>query len=320
MTWWCSAISEPWTWSFRAYPGIWLMVALVAGTYTWATVRHARAHGTTDADRRHRWWFAAGVAVFWVATDWPLGTLGAAYLSSAHMVQYMLYTLAAAPLMLLGTPVWMARAVTERLRIYGLVRWLSRPVVAGLLFNLVLVATHAPWTVDTFRTGQLSSMVLDLVWIASGLLLWMPLISPLPELRHGSAAVRCVYLFLAAGMIPMVPGGFLTFAPYPLYGIYELAPRVHGLAATHDQQIAGIMMKVGSIPVVWTVIFVTFARWAYPARDEATRPRRAPLTTSGSVTGSAGPAASVGSSGTTATSVTPRGPDGAGPGRPAATV
>jgi putative membrane protein len=274
VTWWCSAISEPWTWAFRAYPGIWLMIGLVVGTYTWATVRHARRHGTTAADRRHRVWFALGVVLLWAATDWPLGTLGAAYLSSAHMVQYMLYTLAAAPLLLLGTPAWMARAFADRLHLGGLLRTLAKPVVAGVIFNLVLVATHAPWTVDTFRSNQFGSMVLDLAWIASGLLLWMPVISPLPELRHPSPAVRCVYLFFAAGVMPMIPGGFLTFAPFPLYGTYELAPRVHGFAATDDQQVAGILMKVGSIPVVWTVIFVIFARWAFADRDANVRPDR----------------------------------------------
>ena len=44
-------------------------------------------------------------------------------------------------------------------------------------------------------------MALDVVWLLSGLVLWTPLISPLTELRHPSPAVRCIYLFLAAGAI-----------------------------------------------------------------------------------------------------------------------
>jgi putative membrane protein len=111
-------------------------------------------------------------------------------------------------------------------------------------------------------------MMLDVVWVLSGLLLWLPIASPLPELRHPSPAVRCVYLFLAAGVVPMVPGGFLTFATFPLYGIYEVAPRISDISATDDQQLAGILMKIGNIPIIWTVIFVIFVKWAMSERDE----------------------------------------------------
>lgn len=268
MTWWCSATRELWSWTPRAYPGIWLAVAILVGSYLVATRRHARHHMLTGEDRRKWIWFGLGVAVLWGATDWPIGALGAGYLASVHMLQYLLYTLVAAPLLMLGTPEWMVRPIVRRLKIHGALRTLARPIVAGVGFNLVLIATHAPWTVDTFRTSQFGSMALDLVWLASGFLLWIPLVSPLPELRHPSPAVRCVYLFLASGAIPMLPGGILTFASFPLYRIYELAPRVWDLSADSDQQLAGILMKVGNIPIVWSVIFVIFVKWATSERDE----------------------------------------------------
>lgn len=270
MTWWCSATEQLWSWTPRAYPGIWLCMALLIGGYVWATVRHARAHGVAPHEKRKWWWFGLGAAVLWIATDWPVGALGAGYLASVHMAQYMLYTLVAAPLLLLGTPDWMVRPIVRRLRLHSALRVLARPIVAGVAFNVVLVATHAPWTVDTFRTSQFGSMALDVVWLLSGLVLWTPLISPLTELRHPSPAVRCIYLFLAAGAIAMLPGGFLTFATFPLYRTYELAPRV-GISADSDQQLAGILMKIGNIPVVWAVIFVTFVRWAM---DEGRGERR----------------------------------------------
>ncbi|WP_334142275.1 cytochrome c oxidase assembly protein [Rhabdothermincola sp.] len=284
MSWWCSATREPWSWAFRAYPGIWVaMLTLIAG-YAWSWHRHHRGgRPIAPGDRRKRWWFALGMAVLWLATDWPLGTLGAGYLATAHMVQYMLYTLVAAPLLLLGIPDWMVRPAVERFRLGPALRFLARPVVAGISYNLVLIATHAPFTVDTFRSSQLGSMLLDLTWLLSGLLLWTPLASPLRELRHPSPAVQCVYLFLAAGAIAMVPGGMLTFADFPLYRTYELAPRVYGLSASDDQQMAGILMKIGNIPIVWTVIFVIFVRWAM--RDGgATRPA-AMATSAGSRSG-----------------------------------
>ncbi len=268
MTWWCSATRELWSWTPRAYPGIWLFMAVLIGAYVIATRRHAATTALTRDDKRKWIWFGLGVALLWAATDWPVGTLGAGYLASVHMAQYLLYTLAAAPLLMLGTPEWMVRPVVRRLRLQPALRFLARPLVAGVGFNLVLIATHAPWTVDTFRTSQVGSMALDVIWMLSGFLLGIPLVSPLPELRHPSPAVRCVYLVLASGAIPMLPGGILTFAEFPLYRIYELAPRVGDLSADNDQQLAGILMKIGNIPIVWTVIFVIFVKWATSERDD----------------------------------------------------
>ena len=53
-------------------------------------------------------WFALGMAGLWAASDWPLGTLGAGYLLSVHTVLYIIYTMVAAPLLVLGLPPWMA--------------------------------------------------------------------------------------------------------------------------------------------------------------------------------------------------------------------
>lgn len=287
MTWWCSATRQLWDWTPRAYPGIWLAMALLVGAYVVATVRHRRHTATTPDDRRKWLWFGLGAAVLWIATDWPVGALGAGYLASIHMLQYLLYTLVAAPLLLLGTPEWMVRPLVVRLRLHGALRTLARPVVAGVAFNVVLVATHAPWTVDTFRSSQMGSMVLDVIWVLSGFVLWTPLVSPLPELRHPSPAVKCIYLFLASGAIPMLPGGILTFASFPLYETYELAPRVGGLSAESDQQLAGIMMKIGNIPVVWAVIFVIFVRWATSEKGPGASP--APKATATADLGAGGP-------------------------------
>jgi len=260
MTWWCSATRLPWDWSPRAYPGVWLAMA---GLMTWYVVARRRLTPEERAagDRRRPLAFAGGWLALWVATDWPLGALGSGYLASAHMVQYLLYTQLAAPLLVLGLDEAMLRRVLARTRTTELVRLLCRPVAAVVLFNAVLIATHAPVTVDALRTSQMGSLVLDGLWLLSGLILWLPVCGPLDEMRP-SYPVRAVLLFVGAGVVPMIPGGFLTFADAPLYGIYELAPRVGGFDAGIDQQLAGALMKVGNVPLLWPAIGVLFARWA----------------------------------------------------------
>ncbi len=283
MRFWCSALEVPWSWSWRAYPGVWAASLAIAVPYLVAR-RRARAVrpsplGPSDAaaERRQTWLFLAGVLAFWVASDWPLGVLGAGYLASAHMAQFMLYTLVAAPLLVLGTPEPMARRILAKLRLYRFMTRLTQPVFAGLVFNGCLVATHSPWAVDTLRANQFGSFVMDAVWLVSGVLVWLPICSPLTEHRLRAYPGKMVYLFLALGVVPAVPAGFLTFAGFPLYATYELAPRFYGLDAATDQQTAGLIMKLGGIPIVWGTIIAMMMRWAdeskkmIPARPPSPR-------------------------------------------------
>ena len=272
MRWWCSAIVEKWTWAPKPYLGVWLLCAALVAGYVTSRRRHGPVEPDPSLDdaerakflareRRRPWQFALGIVFLWLASDWPIGTLGASYLSSLHMMQYMLYSLAAAPLLMLATPEWMGRRIISALHLGGLHRILSRPVVAAITSNVILVATHSPIAVDTLRSTQFGSFALDMIWLISGFILWSPIIDPLPEARASSAPVKLVYLFAAAALMPMIPGGFLTFASQPLYSTYELAPRLADIDALNAQQTAGVLMKVGNLPVIWTVMGVIWCRW-----------------------------------------------------------
>lgn len=279
MTWWCSATRLPWSWAPRAYPGVWAFMAVLA-VGGWVLARRSR----TRLTGRQRAAWVGGLLALWLATDWPIGALGSGYLASAHMAQYMLYTFIAAPLLLLAVPEDLARGVLGP----GLVRRatgrLSHPLIAAVVANAVLLGTHAPWTVDTVRVTQIGSFALDVVWLVGGLVMWLPVISPLREDR-AQPLVQAGYLFLAAGLVPMVPGGFLTFADNPLYRLYELAPRVGGIDPASDQQAAGVLMKVGNLPLIWPVIAAIFVR-AARRDDDLTAP---PTDTKPTLTGATTP-------------------------------
>lgn len=258
ISFWCTALTRPWTWEWIAYPGIWLATLLPIVGYAISVRRH---RGPTDWTKAAQ--FVAGWLVFWIASDWPIGTLGAGYMASAHMTQFLLYTLVASPLILLGTPQWMANKVTERLGIRHVVVRLGNSLVAcALIYNLVLLATHAPGTVETLRTSQFGSFAMDALWIFAGFVLWLPIIAPISEARTRSAGAKMIYLFIAASIVSVIPASFLTFTNIPIYGIYELAPRVTSLTAVEDQQLAGIIMKIATIPIIWSTIAVMWFRWS----------------------------------------------------------
>ena len=54
----------------------------------------------------------------------------------------------------------------------------------------------------------------------------------------------------------------MTLGEFPLYRTYELAPRFYNLSAVNDQQIAGLIMKVGTIPIIWATMAGMWIRWA----------------------------------------------------------
>ncbi len=256
MTWWCSATGTAWTWEWRPYPGVWILVLLMAALW----FRYGRVAGARGVGR----YFALGLAMLWLATDWPLGALGAGYLASVHTVQFLLITLLAAPLLLIG----IRPAVGAATNVPPIVRFVARPWVGLIGFNLVLFLTHVPQVVDGFMPTQLGSFFVDMLWLGSGLLLWWPIIAPDGIVRIGGP-LQLLYLFIAT-IPPTIPAAFLTFADYPIYGLYELAPRVAGISAADDQQVAGLLMKAIGDPIIWIAMAIVFFRW-HAAEERATR-------------------------------------------------
>jgi putative membrane protein len=75
-----------------------------------------------------------------------------------------------------------------------------------------------------------------------------------------------LYLF-GSTVLPTIPAAFITFANYPLYRLYELAPPVAQISAHTDQQTAGIIMKLGADPMIWLAMGIIFFRWSSAEGD-----------------------------------------------------
>jgi putative membrane protein len=237
------------------HPDVLALVAVIECSYLWAVRRHGA--GTT---RRQVTLFSLGVLALWIASDYPIHDLAENYLYMAHMVQHMLFTLVAAPLLLLGTPAWMARRVLSPPALFKGVRWISRPVPGLIQFNLVLVLSHWPLIVDGTLEHHPLHFLAHTVLFVSALLMWMPVVSPLPEIPQAKPPTKMLYLFLQT-IVPTVPASFLTFGTSPLYHFYEHVPRLYGISALSDMQMSGLIMKLAGGFFLWSVIGVIFFRW-----------------------------------------------------------
>lgn len=261
MQWWCSATTAAWSWDWRPYPGVWLFVLLLAGAWLWLRRRHAgREDLRSPEDAGRRRWFALGLVLLWLALDWPVGPLGAGYLASVHMAQVLVISLLAPAFLLMGMPRAAFRALDGDDPAARIVEKLTHPVVALLLFNVVLVSTHVPAVLDGLSATQSGMLVMDMAWLFAGLAFWWPVLAPVPRRPWFNEFFKIGYLFL--NTIPAtVPYGFLVFADFPLYATYELAPPVAGIASVTDQQVAGFIMKLGGGLVLWTAMTILFFRW-----------------------------------------------------------
>ncbi len=255
MQWWCSAQGIAWTWQWRWYPGVWLFLLTLAFACR-ALARRLNIDATGAAVARR--WTAGGLFVLWVALDWPLGPLGAGYLASAHALQFLLIAMIATPMLLAG----IRRGILEHPDVIpvALTR-LTHPLLAGVVFNVVVVATHVPAIVDAAMVSPLGAFALDMAWLVSALLFWWPVIVNIPARPLFSTPMRLLYLTIGTlfhSGIAIV----MLMREFPMYRIYELAPPFKVWSAIADQQLAGGIMELGGTGLIIGYVSVLFFRWA----------------------------------------------------------
>jgi putative membrane protein len=263
-------------WQFRAHPEVWVLVLGLAAAYVYAIRVIGPTAGVVGpiVTRKQVWCFVAGLGLLWVVSDWPVHDLAEQYLYSVHMVQHMVLSYFMPPLLLLSMPEWLARLFIGRPggRTHGVLSWLTMPVVAGVAFNAWLMVTHIPTIVNLSATNGVLHYVLHVVLVSTSLMMWMPLCGPIPEFHRGPGG-QMIYLF-AMSVVPTVPAGWLTFADKPVYKIYDHPVRAFGLSVQQDQQMAGVIMKVGGSVFLWILITRLFFKRFMAGSDESHTFRR----------------------------------------------
>jgi putative membrane protein len=260
--------------AWQAHPDVWLLVAVFGVGYALALQKlgpRLAPAGTPVVTRFQIASFSAGLLALWVASDWPIHDVAERYLFSIHMVQHVTFSIIAAPLLLIGTPTWLARWLLSPRWLLASVRYMARLIPATILFNVVVVVTHTPVVVNAALEHALLHFAIHTLIFVSSIIVWLPLLSPLPEVPRLAPLVRMLFLFLQS-IIPTVPASFLTFGARPLYSFYDHVPRLFGLSALEDMQIAGVIMKIGVGLTLWLIIAIIFFRW-YSA-EEAPGPSR----------------------------------------------
>ncbi len=256
-------------------------VDLRAGGFTvhWSTVIglaallilwgwRARAHrGSERLTTLQAFCFPAGLLVMFLALNGPLHDISDFYLFSGHMVQHLVLTIGVPPLLLLGTPGWMLRPALEVPAVAAVARFITVPRVSFALFNLVLAGWHLPPLYNAAMYWHEVHIGQHLMFLVTAVLVWWPLLSPLPELPRLSYPGQMLYAFLLT--LPMtIVSIFIVYADHVLYPAYAAAPRLWGLSPLADQRLGGLIMWIPGGLFFYLLMTIIFFRWTASARDD----------------------------------------------------
>lgn len=210
--------------------------------------------------------FLGGALTVAIASSWPIHDLSEGYLFSVHMVQHMLFTFMAAPLLLWGIPTWLLESALEPPPVRRVVRFCANPLVAFILYNGGVGLTHVPEVTDVILRNHPVHYLVHAYLMASSMLVWFPVLRSIPGLPRLSYPLQIGYLFIQS-IVPTVIYAPLTLSGDVAYQFYGEAPRIWGVNAITDQQMAGLLMKIGGGVIIWIWMTVIFFRWF--ARSDA---------------------------------------------------
>lgn len=211
-----------------------------------------------------------------------LGSLAAIYLALAspieplahllvqvHMLQHMLLTMVAAPLLWLAAPLLpmlrglpgpvLVHWVTPLMATRPLRRFFTRltqPQVALPIFVAVTWLWHVPWFYDRALRSDGWHYAQHGSFFAAALLFWYPVVRPYPCRPRWSMWLLFPYLLLA-DLSNTLLSAMLTFSGRVLYPYYTEVPRLGGISVLDDQAAAGVLMWVpGSLVFLVPLFFI----------------------------------------------------------------
>lgn len=247
-----TAAARPFDWHLHL---LWLLgFAALLGAYMWAT-----SNGRWRATVRQRLLFLLGVVILVLAVTWPLGDLAAHWLLIALVLQRLLLTLAVPPLLVLGTPRPLISWLTRPAPVDAVLRIAVRPLPAIAIVTVVAVGTLTTGAVGLAARSDVARVVIELVVLASGFVLWAPVLTELPGEPRLSSLGRGGYLMVQS-IVPSFLSIVWIFARHPLYPPFSHQGKVVAMTPLLDQQLAGFLAKLSTIAVLWTVAFVIMMR------------------------------------------------------------
>lgn len=200
------------------------------------------------------------VAVGWVLRRQPTGVrIGFGLLVVAYV----------SPLCALSAGLFSARTVHHLVIVFGAAPLLAQavqarrvPLVPAFMFHLaVFWLWHLPAAYEAALSSDLLYWAGQFALLGSAVLLWSALA------REDAPPTTAFFVITAMVMQMGMLGAVLTFAPNALYAPHFLTTVRYGVGVLEDQQLAGLAMWVGSIPLTLAAAWFPLMRLARQARQ-----------------------------------------------------
>jgi putative membrane protein len=186
--------------------------------------------------------FACGLLLIAAATLSPLGDRLADELVLAHMVEHLLIGDIAALLLVLGLTGPLLQPLLG-LPVLRHLRVLVNPLVAFPIWAIDLYIWHIPWLYDKAYGGAALHALEHTMFIASGCLMWMALLGPLPRPAWFSNGWKLGYA-IAVRFTGVVLGNVFMWSGTVFYSVYASGEAQHHVSPITDQSVAGVIMMV----------------------------------------------------------------------------
>jgi putative membrane protein len=266
---------------FWVFPSILVGCLYLLGMYAVLTSSAAqRRFGWGDevrpGPRRAIAWVAAILVIF-LSLNGPLHEWADGYLFTAHMVQHLLLMLLMPPLLIWGLPPALIQKALRVRAVYPVARFLTHPVVAYLVYNLVFIFWHIPQWYNLALMDHNVHVIQHLTFMSVAVMMWWPIMSPVKELvRIPTGPLLMAWIFLF-GIPGTVVSALITLSNDVLYTWYAAAPRITALSPLDDQRLGGLIMWIPGMLVFWVAITAVFFRWtSYEYRSWKENPEALP--------------------------------------------
>ncbi|WEG10850.1 cytochrome c oxidase assembly protein [Pullulanibacillus sp. KACC 23026] len=245
------------------HPVLFVILVAIGFVYIRTVQRHEKKPVITKTIS-----FNLSLLMFYFSEGSPLSALGHHFLFSAHMLSMSVTYFIVPPLFLGGIYEWMIVPLVKRSAFKRFINFMTNPILAVSLFNLLLSFYHVP-VIFNLIMSKMAYMNLSLVLLLFfAFVMWWPIVQPTLETRSLTELQKLGYVFVAS--ILLTPAcAMITFANSFLYLKTATEPTFFAnFSPMEDQSTGGVVMKVTQELVFICTFAYIFFKWSKREKPE----------------------------------------------------
>ncbi|RDU38449.1 cytochrome c oxidase assembly factor CtaG [Neobacillus piezotolerans] len=228
-------------------------------------------------------YFVTAMILIYAIKGSPLDLMGHITLW-AHMIQMASLYLIVPPLLVMGIPPWLWRAVLGVPVVSTIFSFMTKPLIALVLFNGLFSIYHIPLVFDTVKQSMLLHAGYTGMLFFLAIIMWWPIVAVLPDHQSLSGLKKVGYIF-ADGILITPACALIIFSNSPLYATFSdpvlwaksmelcVSPTLlagldlsgpemfSSMSLLEDQRLGGVVMKIIQEVVYAVFLGKVFFEW-----------------------------------------------------------